>query len=95
MGLLSFQFIIYIYQIHVNIYSNHVFYVGGYSRKVSTKLFHFFNLMDAINDFYAKFEQYGNNLDQLPMMQTIRFSKLDKESLDIVKDFETGLNALL
>ena len=83
------------YKIHVNIYSNHIYYIGGYTHKISTKLFRLVDFMTAINEFYAKFEHYGNDPSFIPIMQTIRFSKLDDDSLKTIKDIEIKLINLL
>jgi len=80
------------YTSYVNIYSNHIYFVGGYSQKVSTKVFKLYNFRDAINEFYAKFEQYGDDIDFIAIMQTIRFSKLDSESLETIKGIEAKVN---
>jgi uncharacterized protein YjbI with pentapeptide repeats len=70
----------------VQIYSFNVKYNGGYRQKVSSKVFTLDKIEDCIEEFWAKFDNYGDDLDYIPVVQTIRFSYLSDLSLKIIKE---------
>jgi hypothetical protein len=79
----------------VQIFSNHIQYIGGPKIKVSTSQHPIANIDDCIAEFNGKLEHYGNpRVTHISLIQTLKFSDLNEDSLELVKHIENDMNIL-
>lgn len=79
----------------VQIFSHSIQYIGGPKIKVSTVQYPLTNIHDCIAEFNGKLEHYGNpRVSYIPIIQTLKFSDLNEDSLNIIKLVENDMNIL-
>lgn len=81
---------------YLQIYSQHIQYIGGANLRVSTPIFRLDQIHDCIEQFKGRLEHYGtSSASYIPIVQSIKFSHLNEESLSIIIKIEEDINASL
>jgi hypothetical protein len=77
---------------NIQLYSHHIALHGSYTNKVSTRIHPISNMRGCVDEFDSKFEQYGDHDDHVSIMKHIRFSRLNNNTLSLIKSVEYKLD---
>lgn len=81
---------------YIQIYSQHIQYIGGARFNVSSKPYRLDQFQECVQEFSGKLEQYGtSNTEYIPIVQSLNFSHLNEESLQLIMKIESEMNETL
>ena len=81
---------------YLQIYSRHIQYIGGPNLRVSTKVSRLDRIHSCIEEFKGKLEHYGTaSASYIPIIQTLKFSYLNDESLNLLKKIDEEMKTSL